>query len=391
MNILFLTRETPFPADSGVKMRAWLVLERLARNHQVTLVCYDAAAGALREGPLQEICESVHVVKHEAQLGSFKYLKMFFGLFSPAPFAIKGRHCQDYHRVVKEMFAQQKFDLILCDSVYQAIYLPAGQHKIILNEHNIESTIIKRYISIEKNPFNRCYAFYEWLRMKAFEEKIWKRCSLIFACSQVDKEEIEKRTGRRQVEVVPNGVAVPVLRVSEEKPFDLVYTGLIGWKPNEDAVLFFAKQIYPFIKKFLPQVRFWIVGKGPSPAVKALEKEGTIHVTGAVAHVEPYIEKGGIIVVPLRIGSGTRLKILEAFALKKAVVSTTIGCEGLEVTHGKDILIEDDPQKFAGAVISLLEDGPTRKRLGEAGRKLVEEKYSYEVIGKQIEAIIQKL
>ena len=391
MNILFLAREIPYPADSGVKMRAWLVLKHLAQRHKVTMICY-AEEAQLGSPHLQQACESVHAIKPLAKVGPISlYVRMLFGLFSAEPFAIKRRYSKEYNDQVKKVLQEKNIDLIVCDSLYQAVYVPEKKYKTLLNEHNIESVIIERYAELEKNSLKAWYARYELKRMKQFEEKIWNSVELILVCSDIDKAQVQGRCSLAKIEIVANGVDLPALTAEEEEPFRLTYTGLIGWHPNEDAVMYFAKEMYPLIKQAMPQVCWWIVGKGPSAAVKQLANEGSITVTGAVERIEPYIKRSAVIVVPLRIGSGTRLKILEALAMKKAVVSTSIGCEGLEVEHKKNILIADTYQDFANAVIGLLNDPQKRKSLGESGRRLVEEKYSYEVIGKEIGKIIEKL
>ena len=384
MNILFLARENPFPADTGVKMRAWMVLKSLAKAHRVTLVCFGDDKNGSVPG-----CEAVHVIEPPAKKSGHPYGKMLLGLFSSLPFAVEGRISGDYDRKVKGLLDGNKFDLIVCDSLYLAPYVPAGATKTLLDEHNIESVIIRRYAQLERNIFKKVYALYELGRMKRFESQIWNRFDLMMVCSQVDKQQAEQRSRANKIHVVPNGVLLPAELNNREEPGTLLYSGLIGWRPNEDAVFYFAKEIYPLIKRAIPQTRWLIVGKGPTPAVKSLEEEGSITVTGAVEKIEPYIEKSAVVVVPLRIASGTRLKILEALAMGKAVVSTSVGAEGLDVTYGKNILIADEPEDFANAVIGLLKDVHKRKELGANGRKLVEEKYSYEIIGKKIDEVIK--
>ena len=164
-----------------------------------------------------------------------------------------------------------------------------------------------------------------------------------------------------------------------------MYSGLIGWKPNEDAVLYFYDKIYSLLKEKLPDVKWFIVGKNPRQIIQKLSvHDQSITVTGTVPEVKPYIEKCHVVVVPLRVGSGTRLKILEAMALGRAVVSTSIGCEGLEVTHGKNILIADEPQDFATQVVRLFNDEVLRRRIVNNARQLVESTYDWEIIEKKV-------
>jgi len=215
---------------------------------------------------------------------------------------------------------------------------------------------------------------------------------------------------------------------SGDKPFRLVYSGLMGWKPNEDAALYFGHNIWPEIKKALRHcdtkalknqgtgalrhcdtktsdgssaivsechsvsIEWFIVGRGPTQKVKELaENDESITVTGEVADVKPLVESADIVIVPLRIGSGTRLKILEAMAMSKPVVSTSIGCEGLDVTSGENIVIADMPEDFASTVLKLMNDPQERARIAENGRRLAEEKYDWEIIEKSLAELIMTL
>lgn len=391
MKVLFLGREVPYPADSGAKMRAWHVLRQLAEKHEVTLVCYGNADDKLAE-ELRSTCAAVHGVESTAPAKDIGlHLRMLAGLFHVLPYAVRGRYSQAYQEKVNGLLQGEKFDLVVSDSLYQAVYVPGGSFKTLLNEHNIESVIIERYRRIEKNPLLKLYASYELGRMKRFEDKVWQRFNRCFVCSEVDKQVVRQRVGSIQVDVIPNGMELPESEPKrKEREAHLVYTGLISWRPNEDAVLYFLEAIYPRIKAKVPGVTFSVVGKGPCSQIQDLaRKDDSITVTGFVDRVTPYVEEASVFVVPLRIGSGTRLKILEALAMNKAVVSTSVGCEGLEVCDGKDIMITDTPEAFADCVVRLLKDEPQRRTLGENGRKLVAEKYNWERIGAKIEEILR--
>jgi polysaccharide biosynthesis protein PslH len=368
------------------------VLKHLAQKHKVTLICTGSPQDVLAE-ELTQTCSSIHLVKPAPKAKGWKlYVRIFLGLFSPLPFAVKSRFSLAYQAKVAEILNGERIDLIACDSLYQAAYVPLKKYKTLLNEHNIESTIIDRYVQLETNPVLKGYAFYELNRMKRYENRIWRSFDILLVCSEVDKKEVDQRALSQLVQVIPNGVNLPGTGEQQEEANLLVYTGLISWKPNEDAVLFFAKEIYPLIKRANSHARWMIVGKSPSKQVRQLqEQDPSIEVTGFVDDISTYTAKGSVVIVPLRIGSGTRLKILEALALKKAVVSTSVGCEGLDVTDGIDIRIADEPKQFAKCVVSLLKDEDKRRKLGAAGRLLVEQKYSFEVIGKKIEKVISLL
>jgi glycosyltransferase involved in cell wall biosynthesis len=162
------------------------------------------------------------------------------------------------------------------------------------------------------------------------------------------------------------------------KPNSLVFTGSMDWAPNEDGILYFAEKILPLIKAEIPDLTLSIVGRSPSAKIKALaQNDQSVFVTGRVDDIRPHIQRGSVYIVPLRIGSGTRLKIFEAMAMGKPIISTTLGAEGLPITHGRDIMLADEPKTFAQKTIDLLKDNAERERLGQSARKLVEEKYSW--------------
>jgi len=175
-----------------------------------------------------------------------------------------------------------------------------------------------------------------------------------------------------------------------EEADSLVFTGSMDWMPNEDAILYFVEEVLPLIRARRPNTALWVVGRKAGRKIRALaESDPGIHVTGRVEDIRPYIARGSVYVVPLRVGSGTRLKIFEAMAMGKAVVSTTIGAEGLPVTSGSDIVLADEPRRFADEVGRLLASPEERKRIGDAARKLVEEKYSWAVAAKHVESVLR--
>ncbi len=396
MNILYIGREVPFPSDTGAKMRTGNIIKRLAARHNIYLICYGDKNTAEHDS-LKAVCQEYVVIPPPREFmknkGVALYWSVLKGLLSSRPLGVTSRFSPLMKEGIAGWLKEQSIDCIMCDTVYQAVYIPAGPCRTVLNEQNVESTIIRRYALLEKNLLKKAYAYYEYWRMARLEREIWGKMDCIFACSDTDKEAILAKVKTAKVEVIPNGVDVPdLLEDVREIPCSIVYTGLMSWHPNEDAVMYFVKDIYPLVKERVPEAAFWIVGKGPSEKLRQLcAGDASIHVTGFVETVTPYIMQSQVCAVPLRIGSGTRLKILEAMALKKAIVSTSIGCEGLEVTGHEDILIADDPQSFAGHIVDLLRDEDKRRQLAERGRGLVDKKYRWEVIGDKITAVIQAL
>ncbi|WP_161788437.1 glycosyltransferase family 4 protein [Desulfonatronum thiodismutans] len=386
MNILFYTRDIPYPITSGHHIRTFHYVNALLQNHHVVLAAYgdrkEEHAGILY---FESSGCVVYLIGPRKNFNRCQRILSIFGtLLTTLPYAVKMREDTSTREALAELVKKEKFDLVICDGIHLAPNLPANIGcKTILDEHNIESMLVKRYALTVNNPIKKFAAFAEHRKFVRFERRTWDQFNEIHVCSEVDRDHVLQRVSKPAVRVVPNPVDTEKLQPLEitKKPFSLIYTGLMGWKPNVDAVIYFVNSIYPLIKHAVPEVNFTIVGKNPTPAVQKLgKKDRSISIIGYVEDISTYILEHSVFIVPLRIGSGTRLKILEAMALGKAIVSTTVGCEGLDVHHGKNILIADDPRDFSSAVVHLLLNHLLNDLLGKNGRLLVEGKYSVKIM-----------
>ena len=402
MKILLLTRDLPYPADNGYRKRNYYLLKELqARGIDTILVTRKTSN--VRQNAIDELkkyCGHIELIdaKEPERDQLWHLLK---SLFSLEAFTLRRRYSKEIKRAVIQLSKENKINAVICDSVYQSLNMPFDPRiRTVLYEHNIESIILKRYAINESNIFKKMLAFIEYFKMSNFQKKIWKKFDYIIACSSLEKKHIEQRAKNTKVFVVNNGVDVEYFDVTSHKSpvtskkgnSSLIYTGKIDWFPNRDAVLYLFSEIYPIIKKKVENVSLFVVGNNPSENIKNYAQHDTsIRVTGYVDDVRPFVERSAVYIVPLRIGSGTRLKILEALSMKKAVVSTSIGCEGLDVEDGKHLLIRDDPHEFAEAVVELLRNEELRKTLGEAGRRLVEEKYDWGVVFGALDDILREM
>lgn len=390
MNILFFTRDIPYPISSGHHVRTFHYLQALMQKHQITIATFgderaDAAGIAFfkNAGCAVRLIEPKRIFKKHQ-----RYAAILQALLTSLPYVVRMRLSRLAQQKLSQIVAQNQYDLFICDGIHLSLNLPENiSCKKILDEHNVESMIIKRYRQTEKNVFKKLYAQLEYLKFIAFENRTWPRFDELHVCSEVDRSHIAGRISGPVIHVVPNPVDTDKFqpRPVTEKTNSLIYTGLMGWTPNVDAVVYFAREIYPLIKQSVPDVTFSIIGKNPAPAVQVLANNDTsVTVKGYVEDIAAEILQNAVFIVPLRIGSGTRLKILEAMALGKAIVSTAIGCEGLDVRHGENIMIADRPEDFSSAVIQLLQDPALRAKLGRNGRQLVEEKYSAKKMGEDL-------
>jgi glycosyltransferase involved in cell wall biosynthesis len=257
----------------------------------------------------------------------------------------------------------------------------------VLFEHNVEYMIWKRLADVEGSQWRRALLTLEWRKMRRYEAAACRRAALTIAVSETDRALLQADAPNARICTIPTGVDTSYFRpdASRETASSLVFTGAMDWYPNEDAIIHFIEAILPAIRREIPGTALAVVGRNPGERLRRAAAAVQVEVTGTVDDVRPYMAKAAVYVVPLRVGGGTRLKIFEALAMGKAVVTTTVGAEGLPVTPGEHLLQADDPADFARAVVTLLRDRGLRDKLGVGGRRLVEERYSWAEAAREFE------
>ena len=403
MNILWLNAGLLLPLDKGGKLRTWHLMRHLARRHEITYLSFAVPdqSPADIEG-MREVASRVIVVpRGEVSKGSPRfYADAARYLLNPIPYAIAKYRSPSYAAHVKALVAQERYDLIVCDFLPPLINMPArlGVPSVLFT-HNVEAEIWRRHIDTASNPLMRALLVSQWRRMLAFEGGALDRFALILTVSETDRNTFDRLypSRNREYHVVPTGVdttyfapetahgSTPAVAGAAQQ---LVFTGSMDWLPNEDGMLYFCRDILPRIRHAEPGVTLSIVGRSPTPAVRRLAGTDGVEVTGRVDDVRPHVARAAVYVVPLRVGGGTRLKIFEAMSMGKAVVSTSVGAEGLPVTDGRDIVIADEPAAFAEAVVRLLRDRTERNRLAAAARQLVVDKYDWAAVSGELEAAL---
>jgi len=266
--------------------------------------------------------------------------------------------------------------------------------KVIIDEHNLEYEIRLRTYERESAWLRKWYNWLEGHLLKPVEIKRCGEADAVLVTSERERRALKRLLPQRMIEVVPNGVDIEFFHgqcTEQAVECRIIFTGAIDYYPNTDAVLFFSQQCWPLIRAQVPAVTWQIVGKNPPPQVQRLASLPGVTVTGPVPDVRPYLASATVAIAPILIGSGTRLKLLEAFAMRKAVVSTSIGCEGLAVEPGKHLLVADQPAAFAQAVVELLGDAEKRGKLAGAARSLVEAEYSWEQCGARLLHVLEKI
>jgi len=394
MRVLVVDEEIPFPPNSGKRLRTFNLLKHLAQRHEIHFVCrqHEGEESIDREG-FEAAGIKTHVVPHPIQKksGFMFYGSLLKNLFSRYPYSVTSHASSQMIHTLTEKMREKPFDLLHCEWTPYAINLQSFlPFPSVVVAHNVEAMIWRRNFLLERNPAKKAYIYLQWKKMARFEEKAFASFTKVVAVSEPDKAEIVQWVPSEQVAVVENGVDVDFFRPTkiEQVPYSLVFTGAMDWRPNIDCMLFFLDQVWPKVTQRFPKAILSIVGRNPSPILQErVRNMPAVTLTGTVPDVRPYMDRALVYIVPLRFGGGSRLKILEALAMEKPVVSTSIGAEGLEVVPDQHLLIADDPDEFVRAIARLFEDERLRKEIGGAGKSLVDNKYQWKALAKKLEQV----
>lgn len=386
MRVLWLSPFPPYPADFGGALRTYNLLKQAIRaGHEIHLICWGCGNAPRDQESvrvLSDLCASVQLVDKPVRQKRWQQLQ---ALTSRRSFQYFFHYSPAIQKLLADTIRRVKPQLIQVEFSQMAYYaLPVGI-PAVLDLHNIEYEVLQRMAEKSGTRFRRMYNLLEYSKFKRDEPHLWQRFDSLLATSKRDHDIVLEYLPDARILVVPNGVDTeyfhPVDPNDCVKNDTVIFTGLMSYFPNIDGVQFFKREIWPYIEQALPAIRWTIMGLNPPPEVQAFAG-ASIEVTGGVDDVRPRIWQSAVCVVPLRMGGGTRLKVVEALAMGKAMVSTSLGCEGIDVEDDQHLLIRDDPRLFAGAVIDLLQDPRRREALGQAGRQLAIEKYDWQVIAR---------
>jgi sugar transferase (PEP-CTERM/EpsH1 system associated) len=394
MKILWVKAGGLVPPDTGGKIRSYNILRQLANHHDVTLFSFYAAHENDIHAELKDVFQKVICIPLDLPPErSFGEL-MDYGVrvLSCDPYNLT-KYCRpNVQRELRKLLLQEAYDVILCDFLVAAGAIPWDWPcPKVLFTHNVEAVIWQRHYEVARNPLWKILSWREWKTTVASEERYLRLADHVVAVSDNDRNVFAKFLDPAKITVIPTGADIDFFRPSAEPetPNSLVFTGSMDWLPNEDAILFFIKEILPLIRRTVPGVSLSVVGRKPSHRLQdAASSEPNIQLTGWVEDVRPYLAKGAACIVPLRIGGGTRLKIFEAMSMAKAVISTPIGAEGLPVRDGEHLLLADSPTQFAESTVNLLGDPARRRQLGMAARDLVKENYSWGSVARNFAEVL---
>ena len=363
-------------------MRIFHLLNGLTCQHDVTFVTYGTDEDRrLLMDEFGERISKIIVVNHRSLYHKYPWLVLLYALWKRQGYLSASVRNVQMQKTINQLLNAEKYDAVLMEfPVMGQLQLPDHLIKI-LDEHNVEYYNLHRMYKRTQFSVRKFFFLRERNKMFLQEINTCNRFDAIFVTSHKDREILQDQVDQKPLCVIPNGVDTTYFTPSGEKtePYSMIFTGTMEYTPNRDAMVYFLDEIFPVVKRKIPEAKIYIVGKNPPRTLKRRAADDVI-VTGYVDDVRPYASKAGVYVVPLRMGSGTRLKILEGLAMRKAIVTTTIGCEGLDVVDGEHVAIADDPARFAEKVIELLVNTQKNKKLADNGYKKVRSKYDWDVI-----------
>ncbi len=388
LRVLMVSPGAPLPTW-GSGTRIYHLARYLAARHEVTLVTYAGASEDSALDPLREVCE-VRVVTATEESAVRRRARQLRWTLSRAPFHARELSRGGLQAAIDDLL-DRPFDIVQLESSQMGGFrLPAG--RLVLDEHNIEYELLQRMYQGERSPLRRAHLRVEEAKVRHFEQSLWRRADGVALPSRREELVVHQHVATPTA-VVPNSVDLdyfgPPDAPGDGRP-SIVFTGLLSYRPNLDAARYLVDEIVPEVRALLPEAEFTVVGGGREADLDQLRRPG-VTVTGWVRDVRPYMRAASVLVAPLRIGGGTRLKVVECLAMAKPMVSTAVGCEGLDVRDGEHLLVADDAPGFARSVVRLVDDPGLGRRLGQAGRALVDQKYTWEGAARQLEALYQRV
>ena len=397
MKLLWVKTDFLHPTTKGGHIRSLEMLKRMHARHEIHYVAFDDPDRP--EGPRRsaEYSSFHYAVPHRivSKRSPLFAAQLAAGLFTPLPVALARYRSPAMKRAIATLLAAQPFDHLVCDFLFPAPNIPRLADAVVF-QHNVESTIWRRHAETAADPFRKAYFSLQARRMFAYEKSACRAAAAVVAVSPIDAAIMQREFGLAKVSDIPTGVdlesfAPPASpRPDPSLAADLVFVGSMDWMPNSDGIGWFLHEIFPLIRRAKPDCTLSIVGRDPSPQLESLARATPgVTVTGTVPDVRPYLWNSSVSIVPLRVGSGTRLKIYEAMAARAPVVSTSIGAEGLPVEDGRHILLANDPEPFANACISLLASCARRRELAQCALDFVAANFSWESVARRFENILE--
>jgi glycosyltransferase involved in cell wall biosynthesis len=402
LKVLLLSPMAPSPPMFGAQARTHGLLTNLAQQHEITAVILhdDESTPHVSGAAMRSYCKQVHFVRNpHGASGWRRRLLQLRSWFSRESFQRLVSIAPELQTLLDMVLTAQRFDVVLVNFPHLAHYRlsqsPSGTAApvVIIDSHDVHYDLARQVATSAASFGRRLHARLNWRKLKREEIAAYENADGVCVCSVADQQRLSKDAPAARTVVVPNAADVEGMQPRSSDPApnadSVLFFGLLASVPNVDGLGFFVQDIWPRIVAVRPASQFLIVGARPAPELRALEGHG-VTIVGPVVDLRPYLSRAAVVVVPLRLGSGTRLKILESWAMARPVVSTSLGAEGLEAVPGRHLLIADDPAEFAAAIIRILSEPQLAAKLGAAGRALVLESYSWHGVAKSLGAFFQQ-
>jgi glycosyltransferase involved in cell wall biosynthesis len=392
MKILHLMPYSPVPPNFGGALRVYHILRLLARNHEITVLTFGNAQNKKElESHFGDRVKDIHVIE-KPWTRKYKRIGQLYSLLSKHSFFyMMARHSLMQNKL-DELCDNNKYDITLTEFSHTASYEMKTDAVKIMDAHNVEYEIFRRMWLNAHSPLRQFYYKNEYKKFYHEEMIAIRRHNSILVTSENDKNILDQEVPEVQKHVIPNGVDAGYFTPTNEKrePHSLVFTGAMSYIPNSDGMIHFLDTTFPLIQKAIPDIKLYIVGNHP-PKTLINRASHNVIVTGFVDDVRPFIDRSSAYIVPLRMGSGTRLKVLEAMAMRIPIVTTSMGCEGIDVVDNESVLIGYEPQTFAESVIKLLNNKSLQRTLTDNGFELMKSHYEWSVIGDKLEHTLHTL
>ncbi len=393
MRIIFLTYDLPYPLNSGGKIRSYYLIKSLSKKYKITLFSYYREEAQRKYLPeIKKYCEEISLFKREKP---WRWQNIWRCLVSNLPFAAAVYSSLELEEALIKELRQKDYQAVHFESFYPALYLPMVKKlgaKTVMGNENIEYRIYERFAATRKIIFVQWLLKVEIWRMRVFEENLWRQAEVNLAPSAEDATMIEKITHKSCL-VIPNGVDADCFKTPRKTHFGntLIFVGTLVYQANSDAMRYFLDEIYPKIKRALPAVKLIIASwHKPDWLGKYLSDISIEFLPDKATPIQKILAKGDLFVAPIRVASGTNIKILEAMAAGLPVVTTTVGIEGLEVQK-EEVVVADKPDDFAREAVALLKDHSRQIKLAQAGQALVIKNYDWTKIGNKLRVVYQGL
>lgn len=394
--ILWLSHLVPYPPKGGVLQRSYNLIREVSRYNDVTLLAFNQTSlvGSLEllqeaKAHFSTFCkvEDVVIIPSEASRVK-KLLLLLKGLLPTKTYTVEWLQSKLFEQKLEALLTREHFDVIHVDTISLVPYVTKYKDiKIVLNHHNIESLMLLRRAENEKNWLKKIYFWQEGKKLMRFERKLCGSFSLNVTCSHLDTDRLKTIAPNIKCIDVPNGVDLqyfqPVDVAKVEK--SLIFAGGLSWYPNLDAMNFFLSKVWPQLVVEIPTISFTIIGRNPPEWMLALQAEyPNLKVTGFVDDVRPYLSQAHIYICPIRDGGGTKLKVLDALAMRMPLVADPIACEGIDVIDGESVIYATTPEDYVDSIKRLINDPVLCKKISDTGATIIHQNYSFESLGKKL-------